>query len=115
MLVYIIEKKFFFQKKNKKDLIQKNSKIKILICTHDFLDSIHVNGKNFFPDFYLWIDFLGKLSNKKVKDYDFYIKSHPNLGNKYEKYQKYTNTFVNNLLKNILKSKKYLTTPLIIK
>ena len=104
--LYNREKSSFSRKKNKKDLIQKNSKIKILICTHDFLDSIHVNGKNFFPDFYLWIDFLGKLSNKKVKDYDFYIKSHPNLGNKYEKYQKYTNTFVNNLLKKYPKIKK---------
>ena len=49
--LYNREKSSFSRKKNKKDLIQKNSKIKILICTHDFLDSIHVNGKNFFPIF----------------------------------------------------------------
>lgn len=50
--------------------------------------------ENFFSDFYLWISFLGKLSNEKSDKYDFYIKSHPNLGNKYEKYQKYTEKFL---------------------
>ena len=100
------EKSSFSRKKIKRNLMQKNSKIKILICTHDFLDSIHVNGKNFFPDFYLWIDFLGKISNEKSNDYDFYIKNHPNLGNKYEKYQKYTEKFVNQLIKKYPKIKK---------
>ena len=100
------EKSSFTRKKIKRNFIKKKSKIKILICTHDFLDSIHVNGKNFFPDFYLWISFLGDLSNKKFNDYDFYIKSHPNLGNKYEKYQKYTEKFVNELVKKYPKIKK---------
>ncbi len=100
------EKSSFSRKKIKRNLMQKNSKIKILICTHDFLDSIHVNGKNFFPDFYLWIDFLGKISNEKSNDYDFYIKNHPNLGNKYEKYQKYTEKFVNQLIRKYPKIKK---------
>ncbi len=100
------EKSSFSGKKIKRNLIQKNSKIKILICTHDFLDSIHVNGRNFFPDFYLWIDFLGKISNEKSNDYDFYIKNHPNFGNKYEKYQKYTEKFVNQLIRKYPKIKK---------
>ena len=47
--------------RNSKTVLTKNSKIKILICTHDFMDSIHVNGKNFFSDFYEWISYLGKL------------------------------------------------------
>ena len=51
-------------KKNKL-ILKKNRKIKILICTHDFMDSIHVHGKNFFSDFHEWIYFLGKLSNDK--------------------------------------------------
>ena len=56
--LYNREKSSFSGKRIQKDLIHKNSKIKILICTHDFLDSIHVNGKNFFPDFYLLLNFL---------------------------------------------------------
>ena len=47
------EKSSFSKKKSRSKVLQINSKIKILICTHDFLDSIHVNGKNLFPDFNL--------------------------------------------------------------
>ena len=32
-------------------------------------------GNNLFPDFYEWLDFLGKMTNKT--DYDWYIKTHP--------------------------------------
>ena len=63
--------------KRRKSILSRNSKIKILICTHDFMDSVHVNGKNFFSDFYLWISYLGKLSNEKYDKYEFYIKNHP--------------------------------------
>ena len=79
--------------------MSRNSKIKILICTHDFMDSVHVNGKNFFSDFYLWISYLGKLSNEKYDKYEFYIKNHPYFGNKYERYQKYTDEIVDELIK----------------
>lgn len=82
-----------------KRIISRNSKIKILICTHDFMDSIHVMGKNFFSDFYEWIYFLGELSNNKCKEYDFYIKNHPNFGNKFERYQKYTDNLVKEFCK----------------
>ena len=74
---------FLKLKKNIKPVLNKNSKTKILICTHDFMDSIHVNGKNFFSDFYRWISYLGELSIKKEKEYDFYIKNHPRFVNKY--------------------------------
>jgi len=93
-------------KKNNRPVLNKNSKIKILICTHDFLDSIHVNGKNFFPDFYLWISFLGKISNDRRSDYEFYVKNHPLFGNKYERYQEYTEKFVNQLIKKFPNIKK---------
>ena len=63
------------------------------------MDSIHVNGKNFFSDFYRWISYLGELSIKKEKEYDFYIKNHPRFGNKYERYQQYTEIFVKDLCK----------------
>ena len=48
---------------------------KILIATHCFFDSPHSYGNNLFPDFYEWLDFLGKIS--EITDYDWYIKTHP--------------------------------------
>jgi|688.fasta_scaffold49490_5 hypothetical protein len=59
----------------KKRLIKNSDKIKILIATHCFFDSPHSYGKNIFPDFYEWLDCLGKISIKT--DYDWYIKLHP--------------------------------------
>lgn len=66
-----------FQKnKLKKRVILKSTRIKILIAAHCFFDSPHIYGKMFFPDFYDWMDYLGKLSLET--DYDWYIKSHKN-------------------------------------
>jgi hypothetical protein len=56
-------------------LLRESPKKKILIATHCFFDSPHSYGKNIFPDFYEWLDFLGKIS--EVTDYDWYIKTHP--------------------------------------
>lgn len=56
-------------------LLRESSRKKILIATHCFFDSPHSYGNNVFPDFYEWLDFLGKLS--EVTDYDWYIKTHP--------------------------------------
>ena len=56
-------------------LLKNNDKIKILIATHCFSDSPHSFGELLFPDFYEWINFLGKLSAKR--DYDWYLKTHP--------------------------------------
>ena len=60
----------------KKRVIKDNSKIKVLIATHCFLDSPHIFGKFFFPDFLQWLNFLSEISKKT--NYDWYIKSHPN-------------------------------------
>ena len=62
-------------KKDNKRVLKKNNKIKILIATHCFFDSPNGLGDNLFPDFYEWICFLAKISNKT--DYDWYIKTHP--------------------------------------
>ena len=43
-------------------LLRKSGKIKILIATHCFFDSPHSCSENTFPDFYEWIDFLGKMT-----------------------------------------------------
>ena len=56
-------------------LLRQSSRKKILIATHCFFDSPHSYGNNIFPDFYEWLDFLGKIS--EVTDYDWYIKTHP--------------------------------------
>jgi hypothetical protein len=56
-------------------LLQKTPRKKILIATHCFFDSPHSYGNNIFPDFYEWLDFLGKMT--EVTDYDWYIKTHP--------------------------------------
>lgn len=56
-------------------LIQESPRKKILVATHCFFDSPHSYGDNIFPDFYEWLDFLGKLT--EATDYDWYIKTHP--------------------------------------
>lgn len=56
-------------------LLQESTRKKILIATHCFFDSPHSYGDNIFPDFYEWLDFLGKISEET--DYDWYIKTHP--------------------------------------
>ncbi len=53
-------------------LLRASDKKKILIATHCFFDSPHSYGKNTFPDFYEWMDFLGKMT--ECTDYDWYIK-----------------------------------------
>lgn len=58
-----------------KKVLKQSSKVKVLIATHCFFDSPHAYGKNLFTDFYEWLNFLGKISEKT--DYDWYIKTHP--------------------------------------
>jgi len=56
-------------------LLRKSSKKKILVATHCFYDSPHGHGIAIFPDFYEWLEFLGKIT--EVTDYDWYLKTHP--------------------------------------
>jgi hypothetical protein len=56
-------------------LLKESPRKKILIATHCFFDSPHSYGNNIFPDFYEWLDFLGKMTDET--DYDWYIKTHP--------------------------------------
>lgn len=50
-------------------------KIRILVACHDFLDAPHAYGINLFPDFLVWLDFIGNLS--RDSKYDFLLKPHP--------------------------------------
>lgn len=56
-------------------LLKESPRIKLLVATHCFFDSQHSFGNNIFPDFYEWLDFLGKMT--EATDYDWYIKTHP--------------------------------------
>lgn len=56
-------------------LLRESPRKKILIATHCFFDSPHSYGKNTFPDFYEWLEFLGEMSERT--DYDWYMKTHP--------------------------------------
>jgi hypothetical protein len=56
-------------------LLKESARKKVLIAIHCFFDSPHGNGNNLFPDFYEWLDFLGKMTLET--DYDWYIKTHP--------------------------------------
>jgi hypothetical protein len=61
----------------KENVLKVNSKIKILVAVHDFYDSPHPFGFNFYPDIYLWLESLALLSNKV--NFDWYIKTHPDI------------------------------------
>lgn len=56
-------------------LLKESARTKVLIASHCFFDGPHCYGKNLFPDFYEWMDFLGKMTLET--DYDWYIKTHP--------------------------------------
>lgn len=56
-------------------LLKESARTKVLIATHCFYDSPHSYGNNLFPDFYEWLDFLGKMTLET--DYDWYMKTHP--------------------------------------
>lgn len=57
--------------------LRESARRKVLVATHCFFDSPHSYGKNTFPDFYEWLEFLGQLSERT--DYDWYIKTHPDV------------------------------------
>ncbi|MEO9298597.1 hypothetical protein [Devosia alba] len=56
-------------------LLRESDRPKVLIATHCFFDSPHSYGNNLFPDFWEWLEYLGKLSGEV--DFDWYIKTHP--------------------------------------
>lgn len=63
--------------RTREKLLDRNNKIKILIAPHDFYDSPHSYGNNFYPDFYEWLVALSRIAQQK--DYSWYIKTHPDV------------------------------------
>jgi hypothetical protein len=56
--------------------VVESHRLRILVSLHDFFDSPHVYGFNFFPDFLEWLQFLDRISRET--DYEWYLKPHPN-------------------------------------
>lgn len=76
-------KKSLYKKKITKITKPKKSRIKVVIFMHDILDSPHVYGNHFFPDFKEWFNFLNNIIQKT--DYDWYVKEHPSSSNETKK------------------------------
>ena len=76
-LLFQGKRKFGLGYNYKKKLISNKTqkKVKVMVAMHNFYDSPHVFGKMLFPDFYLWLNHLVKLSSKT--EYDWYFKMHP--------------------------------------
>lgn len=66
-----------FRKSNKNIFIKKNTKDKIIIFPHCFYDYPHRYRSMIFPDFYEHAVFFMNFS-KKLNQYDWYYKPHPN-------------------------------------
>jgi len=92
-----------FHSKKEKRLIEKNNKIKILICTRNIFDATHVFGNLLFVDNYDWLVFLGNISKKT--DYDWYLKTHINLDGKFKFYQPNSNKLIFDIVKKFPKIK----------
>jgi hypothetical protein len=58
-------------------VLMPSDRIKVLVAVHDFFDSPHSYGVNFYPDFYIWMYRLGELSGQL--NYDWYLKTHPDI------------------------------------
>ena len=99
----ISSEKSSFGSKKFKQLIKSSNKIKVLIFPHDFFDAVHVFGNTLFADFYEWLMYLGKLSEKT--NYDWYIKNRPNYDGKFKIYQPATNKYINDIIKKFPKIK----------
>ena len=69
------ENKVFGSNKRKNKLFKNTGRPRVLIATHCFTDAVHFYGKSLFPDFFEWVNDIGKLS--EIYDYDWYIKFHP--------------------------------------
>ena len=89
----------FSNDKSTTSKIKQSSKIKVLILPHDFIDAPHSGGLFPFPDMYEWIKFLANMSNEMI-NYDWYLKTHPRMGEKWEWYQEFTRKNVSKIIKD---------------
>ena len=64
-----------FHNKRGEKVLKENDKLKAIICTHQFYDNPHAYGGLIFVDFYEWLTFIAKKTEKS--NFDWYIKNHP--------------------------------------
>ena len=57
------------------DVLEKNNKIKVMICPHYMEDDPFPYGEMLFCDQWDWLEYLGEISN--CSGYDWYLKPHP--------------------------------------
>ena len=99
----LISKKSSFHNKKNKRQIFKSSKLKVLVCTRNLFDAVHVFGEQLFVDNLEWLECLGSISNNT--DYDWYIKTHRLYEGKFKKYQPKSNSTINEIIKKYPKLK----------
>lgn len=84
---------------NNANLIKPSNKIKVLISPHDFFDAAHGYGDHeLFEDYYEWLKYTFKISEET--DYEWYIKTHPDLKGKFGDKQRNTRKIINEMLFN---------------
>jgi hypothetical protein len=90
----------FSLKKNFKlsETFPDKTKIKVLILPHDFVDAPHAGGLFPFADMYDWMSYLSKISKKT--NYQWFLKTHPRMNQKWEYYQNLTRKFINDMVKD---------------
>ncbi len=64
-----------YEIKEKMPVLEKNDKIKVMICPHTFQDDVYGYGWQIFSSVFEWLCYLGEVSNKT--NYDWYLKPHP--------------------------------------
>ncbi len=99
----LLSKKSSFHDKKLPRQIVKSTKLKILVCTRNLFDAVHVFGSQLFVDNLEWLECLGKLSN--LNDYDWYIKTHRLYEGKFKKYQPISNSTIYKIIKRYPKLK----------
>ena len=101
-MIYFQKKSSFHNKKSSTQIV-KSSRPKILVCTRNLFDAVHVFGNQLFADNLEWLECLGKLSNKT--NYDWYIKTHRLYEGKFKKYQPKSNSTIYKIIKRYPKLK----------
>ena len=80
-------------------IIKPSNKIKILISPHDFFDAAHGYGDHkLFEDYYEWLKYTFKISLNT--NYEWYVKTHPDLKGKFGVKQRITRDVINKMLIN---------------
>ena len=68
-------KSAFHSNENDSTVLRRSENIKVLICSHCFYDNPQGYCGILFLDFYEWLNYLGKISERT--NYDWYLKMHP--------------------------------------